>query len=317
MELRQLEAFVAVASELHFGRAAERLRVSPATLSRSIAGLEREVGISLLTRSTRRVQLTEAGAALLQRTVPILDALAVAKAETRRHAVGEIGQVRVGITPPVATELCRRLCAETQSAVPHVEVRFERMWLPELLEELASDSIDLAIACGPVRVVDGVRSVLFAAEPLLAGLRPDDRLSTKTAISLDELKHSRMGLAPIRLYPSWVAAQRQLLSRVGIIAPTVELEDNELNGVTWQSQAEVDWILLTQSLAAVHRFTRTAVIPLLPAQQLPYSLLWRPRVASTAVNHFVRHALVAPLPEGWTRLARRNAATVSAPISTV
>ena len=102
MELRQLEAFVAVADELHFGRAAERLHVAAPTLSELVRRLEREVGTPLLTRTTRHVALTPAGSELLARAKVILDEVAAAGAAVRRIAAGDAGTVRVGVTPPAA-----------------------------------------------------------------------------------------------------------------------------------------------------------------------------------------------------------------------
>lgn len=106
VELRQLEAFVAVATELHFGRAAERLHLAAPTLSELIRRLERELGTPLFTRTTRRVALTSAGAELLVRSKGILDEIAAA---VRRVAGGDAGTVRLGITPPVAPVLAPHL----------------------------------------------------------------------------------------------------------------------------------------------------------------------------------------------------------------
>ena len=108
MELRQLEAFVAVATELHFGRAAERLHLAAPTLSELIRRLERELGTPLFTRTTRRVALTSAGTELLARSKVILDEVAAARAAVSRVA-GEAGTVRLGITPPVALVLAPHL----------------------------------------------------------------------------------------------------------------------------------------------------------------------------------------------------------------
>ena len=88
MELRQLEAFVAAATELHFGRAADRLHIAAPTLSELIRRLERELGTPLLTRTTRRVALTSAGAELLSRSKVVLDEVAAAQAAVHRVAGG-------------------------------------------------------------------------------------------------------------------------------------------------------------------------------------------------------------------------------------
>ena len=83
MELRELEAFVAVAAELHFGRAAERLHMAVPTLSELIRRLERELSTPLFTRTTRRVAMTSAGAELLARPKVILNEVAAAGAAVR------------------------------------------------------------------------------------------------------------------------------------------------------------------------------------------------------------------------------------------
>ena len=91
VELRQLRYFVAVAEELHFGRAAERLHMSQSPLSRAIRELERELGLVLFVRTTRRVELTPAGTALLERARPALAEIDAAVDEARRAAAPEEG----------------------------------------------------------------------------------------------------------------------------------------------------------------------------------------------------------------------------------
>lgn len=105
MELRQLEAFVAVATELHFGRAAERLHLAAPTLSELIRRLERELGTPLFTRTTRRVALTSAGTELLARSKVILDEVAAARAAVSRVA----GGAPAGPTSRVSTGSCSSL----------------------------------------------------------------------------------------------------------------------------------------------------------------------------------------------------------------
>src|SRR6476660_3661180 len=102
VELRQLEAFVAVAFYFNYTPTTEKLHLGQPTLSELIKKLERELGTPLFTRTTRRVGLTGAGAELLTRSKVILDDVAAATAAVRRIAEGASGRVRLGITPPVA-----------------------------------------------------------------------------------------------------------------------------------------------------------------------------------------------------------------------
>src|SRR4051812_46765453 len=96
MELRHLKYFVAVAEELHFGKAAERLYIAQPPLSKQIQKLEQELGVSLLVRTKRSVRLTPAGEAFLQEARQILAQTERCVQEARRAGNGEIGRLSVG-----------------------------------------------------------------------------------------------------------------------------------------------------------------------------------------------------------------------------
>lgn len=200
--MRQLEAFVAVATELHFGRAAERLHIAAPTLSELIRRLERELGTPLFTRTTRQVALTSAGAELLTRSKVILDEAAAAKAAVRRVADGEAGTVRLGITPPAAPALAPHLINLFAAQAPQVAVDLQRMWLPNLLDAVATGDIDVALTCGPVLEPAGIATEVFCAERLVVGLRPSHRLADRDTITLSELAHEMLGTAPESLFPA-------------------------------------------------------------------------------------------------------------------
>ncbi len=96
MELRHLHYFIAVAEELHFSRAAERLRISQPPLSQQIRGLEDELGVKLFERTKRQVQLTEAGKVFLERSYLVLAQLEQAIEVTQRMGRGEVGRLAIG-----------------------------------------------------------------------------------------------------------------------------------------------------------------------------------------------------------------------------
>src|SRR4051812_2932022 len=100
MELRHLRYFVVVAEELHFRRAAERLHMSQPPLSQQIRALEEEIGVQLLSRNQRRVELTAAGAAFLVRAREILDSVEDAARQARRVQRGEVGPPPVRVSGP-------------------------------------------------------------------------------------------------------------------------------------------------------------------------------------------------------------------------
>jgi DNA-binding transcriptional LysR family regulator len=298
VELRQLEAFVAVATELHFGRAAEKLYVAPPTLSELIRRLERELGTPLFTRTTRRVALTAAGAEFLARTEAILDQLAAARAAVQRVAGGQTGTVRLGCTPPVTPTLAPYLIEQFATEAPEVTVKVQRMWLPTLVDALAAGEIDVAITCGDIPEAVGIATEVFCAEPLLVGLRPGHRLAELDAINLADLAGDMLGVTSASLFPAWAQSQRQALVSARIDPPTLELEDTDLAASRWTDQTGVDWILLISSLARSH--SATVVRPVTPLQLVPFVLQWNPDRAQTpAVARFVNAALAVEPPRGW------------------
>ncbi|BBY30327.1 LysR family transcriptional regulator [Mycolicibacterium sediminis] len=303
MELRQLEAFVAVATELHFGRAAEKLQIGQPSLSDMVRRLEREMGTELLTRTTRRVALTGAGTELFERAKVILNEVAVAGAAIQRISTGDAGTVRLGITPLAAPILANHLVEVLRTQAPDVDLVITRMWLFHLQQALADETVDVAISCGIVPDVPHAASEVICAEPLLVCLRPDHRLADRPEVALTELAGETLGIQSELLFPAWVLAQRQVLASAGISPRTVELVDNHVSAATWASQNEVDWILSTgsivdQGMAAVAR-------PVISPRVVPYTLQWIPdRVSNGAVSRFVDFAGgPQAVPAGWSKTA--------------
>lgn len=298
MEVRHLEAFAAVATELHFGRAAQRLHMGQPALSELIQRLERELGTPLFTRTTRRVALTGAGYELLGRAKVILDDLAAAKAAVRRITAGDAGTVRVGITPPVAPVLGPHLRDALAAQAPDVALHMQRMWLPDLETAVADGTIDVAITCGLVPDPDGVVGEVFCAEPLQAGLRPDHRLAGQTTVTLTDLANDILGTPSPALFPAWALCQQQALAAARITPPTVILDGTDLTATAWTDQPGVDWILLIASLISPH--TPGVVRPVTPRHLVPFGLQWSPEQAQTAaVARFVHLALSIEPPPGW------------------
>lgn len=124
MELRQLECFLAVAQQLHFGRAAERLAMSQSTVSESIKGLERKLGAPLFDRTSRRVALTPLGESLKRGSEPAVIALRAVYQDCRRQAVGKMRQLRMGFLGGGFYELHSPLVIEFRETHGDVELEF-------------------------------------------------------------------------------------------------------------------------------------------------------------------------------------------------
>ena len=146
MELRHLRYFVAVAEERHFGRAAERLHMAQPPLSQQIRQLESELGVTLLTRTTRRVDLTPAGAAYLDRAREVLASVDEAGAVAARIAAGRTGRLMVGCVGSATYSLLPVLAKRMRSELPDVDFGFRgEMLSPDQAAALHDGSLDLAL----------------------------------------------------------------------------------------------------------------------------------------------------------------------------
>jgi DNA-binding transcriptional LysR family regulator len=163
MELRHLRYFVAVAEHGHVTRAAESLGIQQPPLSQQIKALEEELGVLLLRRKPRGVELTDAGAAFLERARVILGEVERAFASTRRTARGEQGRVVVGFTSSAPFHpFVPRVIRMFREASPHVSLVLEESGSSELVHGLHSEIIDAAFIRSPVAdVVD------LLVEPIL------------------------------------------------------------------------------------------------------------------------------------------------------
>jgi DNA-binding transcriptional LysR family regulator len=210
LELRQLRYFVAVAEELHFGRAAEHLHMSQSPLSRAIRELERDLGLVLFVRTTRRVELTPAGSALLERARRALAEIDAAVEDARRAAEPEGGLLGVGYTPFTRLQ-ATRIAQEVESEHPELQIRLEEDVTPELLRQIAGHELAAAVVMGTPAAARryGVRIDALRDEPLLAALPATHRYAAAEAIPIGAFAAEHVLLPrepPGRAFNSWLGA---------------------------------------------------------------------------------------------------------------
>jgi DNA-binding transcriptional LysR family regulator len=188
MELRHLRYFVAVAEELNFRKAAERLHVAQPALSSQIQDLEGEVGVQLLDRDTGGVRLTDAGAAFLVESRLTLAQSQQAVAVAREAARGVRGRLRIGYVAPLLMGFMPECLKEFHGKFPEVEVSLVEMPIPEQLQALRSGELQLGFTIGgyaPIpRTMD---SAVVAHSPIRAVVGRGHRLAKARTISLEEL----------------------------------------------------------------------------------------------------------------------------------
>lgn len=174
--LEQLRGFVAVADELHFGRAAARLQMTQPPLSRQIQKLEREVGAQLLERDNRRVQLTAAGAAFLGEARRLLALADTAPVLARRVSAGTAGLVRIGFTATSAYGLLGELVNAIGEGLPDVDLTLHEMVTRNQIIALLNEEIDLGLARPPFDR-ESFGSRLVHREGLLVAVPTEHRLA--------------------------------------------------------------------------------------------------------------------------------------------
>ena len=146
MDIEQLRSFLAVADELHFGRAAERLHVAQPPLSRTIKQLERELGTRLFDRNTRSVRLTSSGQALMDPAQEVLDALRRAETAVRSADHGEVGTVRIAFAGVSTHRLVARLARVVRSQRPGIQLELSSQnFAQPAMERLLAGETDLAL----------------------------------------------------------------------------------------------------------------------------------------------------------------------------
>ncbi|WP_396453034.1 LysR substrate-binding domain-containing protein, partial [Actinomadura sp.] len=187
MDLRRLRYFIAVAEELHFGRAAERLNMAQPPLSQAIRRLEAELGVTLLHRSTRRVDLTDAGRAYLVRARKILGEVDEAAHEARRVAAGAVGHLAIGCVGSATYSLLPAISRGLSMELPGVDFSFRgEMLAPDQATALRTGEIDLALLRPPS--ADPSLTVLpLRRDRLVVAVPADHRLAALPQLAVTDL----------------------------------------------------------------------------------------------------------------------------------
>jgi DNA-binding transcriptional LysR family regulator len=165
--LDQVRSFVAVAEELHFGRAAERLQMTQPSLSRQIQKLERSIGAKLLERDNRRVALTGAGAAFLDEAYRLLNLVDAAGDLVRRVDAGAAGVVRLGFTAVSAISILGALLRRLTAELPDVEVLLSERVTNAQVDGIRRGELDIGLARPPFDTAF-LSSRMISREPLMA-----------------------------------------------------------------------------------------------------------------------------------------------------
>ncbi|WP_461188828.1 LysR substrate-binding domain-containing protein [Arthrobacter sp. Z4-13] len=219
MELRQLRYFLVVADELHFGRAAERLHITQPPLTVAIRRLERELGVQLFDRTTRRVTLTAAGQAFRDRAQAAIADLDAAAGDVADVAAGKSGRIRVGFVSSASYTTVPEAIRTFRQHRPRVDLVLHPLTSGEQIEQLLDGDLDLGLIRDPGEV-PGLNLELLSAEDLVVVLQETHHLAARDEIRPQDLEAEPMILFPYGLMPGFVARVLRLFEPLAV-PPTV------------------------------------------------------------------------------------------------
>ncbi|MFG2091081.1 LysR family transcriptional regulator [Spirillospora sp. NPDC048824] len=282
MELRQLEYVLAVAEELHFGRAAARMHVTQQSVSEQVRRLERELGSPLFVRTSRRVSLTTAGEAFLPEARRVVDAARHALDVGRRAARGAV-EIRVGY----ADDLGPRLFGLAVPRTPSITVTPRPMTTPEQIAALSEHRLDLGLGWTP-DVGPGLSSLLVAREPLVVALTEGHPLADGTVVDPADLSHQPLAVVPRDVNPLLHDRIIGQLVTLGT-AVTVHQEIPSLDRMLPLVLAGSALGITVPSATAANPFAGVVYRHFIdPVPHIDCSLMWRRDDTSAAVAELVR-----------------------------
>lgn len=287
MDLHHLKSFVAVAEELHFHRAAERLRVTQPSLSQHIRQLEKDLGTSLLARTTRRVELTAAGQELLTRARLILAAVDDAVHATAQAALGKLGRLTVGFTGTSTYELLPAMARVFRQDSPCVEsVLKGEMVTPLQVDELLAGTLDAGFLRPPVDAPE-LQVEVVRQEPLGVVLPEGHPLTARASVDLSALANEPFVSLPTR------SVMHHTMLRTCFEAgfhPEVVQEATETSVVVSLVAAELGVAILPESVRHVH-VTGTVFRPLRGSiASMELAMAWRRNNDSAILGRFLQVA---------------------------
>ena len=184
--IRHIRHFIAVAEELHFRRAAERLNIAQPALSRSIKHLEGQVGVHLLERDNRNVSLTTAGEVFLAGSRRLVDSMEGVVAQARKASIGEAGHLIVGYTDFAISGSLPRILKEFRTLYPDITVEPVHGFTGPQLSNLETEKLDFGFVTGPFDR-PGYAGVTVQRDPYVAILHESHPLSARKTVRLAEL----------------------------------------------------------------------------------------------------------------------------------
>jgi DNA-binding transcriptional LysR family regulator len=287
IEFRHLRAFLTLGNELHFGRAADQLRIAQPALSKTIQQLENEVGTPLLLRSTRRVELTEAGKVFLSGISDVAGQVDLAVTRSRKAARGLQGELRVAYTDfAINGKLPESL---RDFNLSHPDIHLDLVFMPTVRQHVAivQNTIDIGFMYGEFHH-QTTDSLIFDENEYVAVLPSDHPLAGRPSLTLTELKNEKFVFGT---GDSWVVFRQQVFEQCRLrgFSPEIALEATNSDGIFGLVIVGTGVAIYSSCIGNMARHG-VAVRPLTDmTQKLPITAVWSRVNRSKVLNTFLEH----------------------------
>jgi DNA-binding transcriptional LysR family regulator len=284
LDLRIIRSFVALAEQQNFGRAAAVLDLAQPSLSLQIQKLERDLGVQLFRRTSRQVELTDAGEALLVEARSLLAQAQIAVDTVRHAGTGEIGKLAIGFYDTAPLIIMPALLRAFRARYPRVHLRFTEHSSQQQLAMLSRGEIDVAILRGPV-AAHGVESRQIARETLLVALPDSHPLAEHEAIEAAWMANEAFVMLP-RAKGSGLYDEIIMLCRKHGFSPIVAQEANETHTVCGLVAAGMGISIVPSSVRAL-QVRGIAYRPIAPSATIQRDVAWLATSRSSALRAFI------------------------------
>ncbi len=251
MELRHLRYFLAVATELHFGHAAEKLHIAQPPLSHQIRQLETELGFELFTRTKRSVILTPAGQAFLIQVKQIFQQLDQAIEIGRKTSRGELGQISIGFVGSATYNILPVMLQQFRDRYPQVQIELHELTTDRQLIWLRDGKIDIGLMRPPIIEPDVTSEIVFE-ESLVIALPASHQLATVDSIDLRLLAREPFILFPRQLAPGLYDPIITICQAAGF-SPLVVQECIQMQTIVSLVSANMGVSIVPESIQQVQR----------------------------------------------------------------
>lgn len=290
IELRHLEYFRTLAETLHFGRAAERLHISQPPLSRQIALLEEELGVKLFDRSSRRVELTDAGQRFYLDTATVFAAFEQAKRNALAAARGEAGELSVGFMMSTAYSVTPAITRRYAALYPQVTLKLTETLPMDLAADISSGQKDVAIMYRP-QDCTGLETASVYSEEMMLVLPPGHPLLVHEVVEPMQLAGEPFIIVPRHIAPALHDMIVNYCLQHGV-TPTVAMEVNLQQTIVNLVGEGMGVAIVPRSMRNM-RLATTTFRPLKNAPMIEVVAVWKHDNHNPCINAFIDSARVA------------------------